>query len=181
MSKEKIVTRFPPSPTGYLHIGGARTALFNWLFTRQNEGKFILRIEDTDKARSTEDATSAILESMEWLGLDWDEGPYLQSQRHHIFEEFIERLLSSGKAYHCHCTPEELEIKRKEAMAKELKPKYDGKCRDLGLGPGSGSVVRLKSPQRGKTIFNDIVKGSIAIENDQLDDLVLRRSDGNPT
>jgi len=181
MSKEKIVTRFPPSPTGYLHIGGARTALFNWLFTRQNDGKFILRIEDTDKARSTEDATSAILESMEWLGLDWDEGPYFQSQRYHIYEDFIERLLSTNGAYHCHCTPEELDKRRKEAMAKGLKPKYDGKCRDLGLGPGPGSVVRLKSPQKGKTIFNDIVKGSIAIENDQLDDVVLRRSDGNPT
>jgi glutamyl-tRNA synthetase len=181
MSKENIVTRFPPSPTGHLHIGGARTALFNWLFTRQNEGKFILRIEDTDKARSTEDATSAILESMEWLGLDWDEGPYFQSQRYHIYEDFIERLLSTNRAYHCHCTPEELDKSRKAAMDKGLKPKYDGKCRDLGLGPGPGSVVRLKSPQRGKTIFNDIVKGSIAIENDQLDDLVLRRSDGNPT
>jgi glutamyl-tRNA synthetase len=181
MSKGKIVTRFAPSPTGHLHEGGARTALFNWLFTRQNEGKFILRIEDTDKARSTQDATNAILESVEWLGLDWDEGPYFQSQRYHIYEEFIERLLSTNRAYHCHCTPEELDTRRTEAMAKGLKPKYDGKCRDLGLGPGPGSVVRLTSPQRGKTIFDDIVKGPIAIENDQLDDLVLRRSDGNPT
>jgi glutamyl-tRNA synthetase len=181
MSKEKIVTRFAPSPTGVLHIGGARTALFNWLFTRQIKGKFILRIEDTDKARSTEDATNAILESMEWLGLDWDEGPYFQSQRYHIYDEFIERLLSTNRAYHCHCTPEELDTRRKEAMAKGLNPRYDGKCRDLGREPGPGSVVRLKSPQRGKTIFNDIVKGSIAIENDQLDDLILRRSDGSPT
>jgi glutamyl-tRNA synthetase len=181
MSKEKIITRFPPSPTGEFHIGTARTALFNWLFARQNDGRFILRIEDTDRARSTEDATRDILESMEWLGLDWDEGPYFQSQRYPIYNEFIDRLLSTNRAYHCHCTPEELETRRKEAMDKGLKPKYDGKCRDLGLGAGSGSVVRLKSPQTGKTIFNDIVKGSIAIENDELDDLVLRRSDGNPT
>ncbi|MBW1861512.1 MAG: glutamate--tRNA ligase [Deltaproteobacteria bacterium] len=181
MSKERIVTRFPPSPTGYLHIGGARTALFNWLFARQKGGKFILRIEDTDKERSTEEAVRAILESMEWLGLDWDEGPFLQSQRYHIYEEFIERLLSSGKAYHCHCTPEELEIKRAESKEKGLKPKYDGKCRDLGLGQKSGSVVRLKSPQTGKTTFKDIVKGAVTFDNEQLDDLILRRSDGSPT
>ena len=109
MSQEFIVTRFPPSPTGYLHIGGARTALFNWLFARQRGGKFIVRIEDTDKARSTDEATRGILESLQWLGLDWDEGPYFQSQRYPIYEQFIERLLSSARAYYCHCTPEELD------------------------------------------------------------------------
>lgn len=181
MTKERIVTRFPPSPTGYLHIGGARTALFNWLFARQKGGKFILRIEDTDKERSTEEAIKTILESMEWLGLDWDEGPYLQSERYHIYEDFIERLLSSGKAYHCHCTPEELEIKRAEARENGLKPKYGSKCRDLGLEPGPGSVVRLKSPQTGKTTFEDSVKGPVTFDNEQLDDLILRRSDGSPT
>jgi glutamyl-tRNA synthetase len=181
MSQEAIVTRFPPSPTGYLHIGGARTALFNWLFARQNRGKFIVRIEDTDKARSTDEATQGILESMQWLGLDWDEGPYFQSQRYHIYEEFIQRLLSSGRAYHCHCPPEKLERKRKEAKAKGLKPRYDGKCRELGLGPGPGSVVRLKIPQIGKTSFKDLVKGPITFDNEQLDDLILRRSDGGPT
>jgi glutamyl-tRNA synthetase len=181
MTDESIVTRFPPSPTGYLHIGGARTALFNWLFAKHYGGKFVLRIEDTDRARSTEEATGAILESMEWLGLDWDEGPYFQSQRYQTYEEFIERLLSSGKAYYCHCTPEELERKREQAKARGLKPKYDGKCRELGLGPKPGSVVRLKSPQMGKTIFKDLVKGPISFDNDELDDLILKRSDGNPT
>ena len=181
MNQEKIVTRFPPSPTGYLHIGGARTALFNWLFTRQKGGKFVLRIEDTDKARSSDKTTKAIIESMEWLGLDWDEGPYFQSQRYDIHNAFIERLLSTGQAYHCHCSPDELERGRKTAMAKGLKPKYDGKCRDLGLGPAPGSVVRLKTPKTGITQFNDRVKGRVRFENEELDDLILRRSDGSPT
>jgi len=181
MTTDKVITRFPPSPTGYLHIGGARTALFNWLYARQKGGTFILRIEDTDKERSTEEATNAILDSMKWLGLDWDEGPYFQSQRNDIYEEHIARLLSAGKAYHCHCTPEELETRRKEAMDKGLKPKYDGKCRDLGLGPAPGSVVRLKSPQSGRTVFHDLVKGPVSFDNEELDDLILKRSDGSPT
>lgn len=181
MTSEKVVTRFPPSPTGYLHIGGARTALFNWLFARQKGGKFILRIEDTDRERSTEEATKAILDSMSWLGLDWDEGPFFQSQRTEIYEQCIERLLASGKAYHCHCTPEELEKKREDAKARGLKPKYDGQCRELGLGPAPGSVVRLKSPVTGKTHFHDLVKGPLSFDNEELDDLVLKRSDGSPT
>jgi glutamyl-tRNA synthetase len=181
MTQEKIVTRFPPSPTGYLHIGGARTALFNWLFARQKGGKFVLRIEDTDKARSSDKTTRAIIESMEWLGLDWDEGPYFQSQRYDIHNTFIERLLATGQAYHCHCSPDELERARKAAMAKGLKPKYDGKCRDLGLGPAPGSVVRLKTPKTGITQFNDRVKGRVRFDNEELDDLILRRSDGSPT
>lgn len=181
MTKNTVVTRFPPSPTGYLHIGGARTALYNWLFARQQRGKFILRIEDTDKERSTSEATQAIVESLQWLGLDWDEGPYYQSERYSIYWEFIERLLSSGKAYYCHCTPEQLERRRKEAMAKGLKPKYDGRCRELELGPGPRAVVRLKSPQSGKTQFHDLIKGPISFNNEELDDLVLWRSDGSPT
>ncbi|MBW1667263.1 MAG: glutamate--tRNA ligase [Deltaproteobacteria bacterium] len=181
MDNKKVVTRFPPSPTGYLHIGGARTALFNWLFARKHKGKFILRIEDTDQARSSEEATNAILESLRWLGLDWDEGPYFQSRRYHIYREYLEKLLASGKAYYCHCTPQELEERRKQAMAKGLKPKYDGKCRNLGLGPAPHAVVRLKAPQTGKTSFNDLVKGPISFNNEELDDLVLWRSDGNPT
>jgi len=181
MTKEKIVVRFPPSPTGYLHIGGARTALFNWLFVRQKHGKFVLRIEDTDKVRSSEEATEAILKSMEWLGLDWDEGPYFQSQRYDIYNAAIDRMLSTGQAYHCHCSPEELDEKRKKATAKGLKPKYDGKCRDLGLGPAPGSVVRLKIPQTGITQFNDLIKGPIRFNNEELDDLILKRSDGSPT
>jgi glutamyl-tRNA synthetase len=181
MTGENVVTRFPPSPTGYLHIGGARTALFNWLFARQQRGKFILRIEDTDKERSTDEATRAIVDSLKWLGIDWDEGPYFQSQRYPIYQEMVERLLSSGKAYYCHCSPEELEARREAAKALGLKPKYDGKCRDRGLGPAPNAVVRLKSPQTGKTIFHDLVKGSISFQNEELDDLVLWRSDGSPT
>jgi len=181
MTHDKIVTRFPPSPTGYLHIGGARTALFNWLFARQKKGKFILRIEDTDKERSTDEATRAIVESLEWLGIDWDEGPYFQSQRYPIYLGMVERLLATGKAYYCHCTAEELDVRREAAKALGLKPKYDGKCRDKGLGPGPNAVVRLKSPQSGKTVFHDLVKGSISFQNEELDDLVLWRSDGSPT
>lgn len=181
MTQKNIVTRFPPSPTGYLHIGGARTALFNWLFARQTGGKFILRIEDTDKVRSTDEATRAIIDSMEWLGLDWDEGPYFQSERYDIYNAAIERLLSTGQAYHCHCSSEDLEQRRKEAMAKGAKPKYDGKCRDLGLGAAPGSVVRLKTPQTGTTQFNDLIKGPIRFNNEELDDLILKRSDGSPT
>lgn len=181
MTTEKFVVRFPPSPTGYLHIGGARTALFNWLFARQKHGKFILRIEDTDKLRSSNEATEAILKSMEWLGMDWDEGPYFQSQRYDIYNAAIERLLSTNQAYHCHCSPEELEEKRKKATAEGLKPKYDEKCRDLGLGPAPGSVVRLKTPQTGTTQFIDLIKDTIRFNNEELDDLILKRSDGSPT
>jgi glutamyl-tRNA synthetase len=181
MTQEKIVTRFPPSPTGYLHIGGARTALYNWLFARQKKGKFVLRIEDTDKERSSDEATRAIVDSLEWLGMDWDEGPYFQSQRYPVYQEMIDRLLAAGKAYYCHCTPEELDARRAAAKAAGLKPKYDGKCRDKGLGPGPNAVVRLKSPQTGKTVFHDLVKGSISFQNEELDDLVLWRSDGSPT
>ncbi len=181
MSTENVVTRFPPSPTGYLHIGGARTALFNWLFARQRGGKFILRIEDTDEQRSTDEATTAILESMKWLGLDWDEGPYFQSRRYDIYNQIIDRLLEKGEAYHCHCSPETLERQREEARQRGLKPKYDGNCRDLGLGPAPGSVVRLKTPFEGTTQFNDLVKGPIRFNNEELDDLIIRRSNGSPT
>ena len=181
MDSTPIVTRFPPSPTGYLHIGGARTALFNWLYTRQNGGKFILRIEDTDEERSSEEATKAIIESMKWLGLFWDEGPYFQSRRYDLYNAFIEKLLKKGLAYHCHCSQEELNQRREEAKKKGLKPKYDGKCRNLGLGPAPGSVVRLKTPLTGKTRFEDLIKGPISFDNEELDDLIIRRSNGSPT
>lgn len=181
MNTKQVVTRFPPSPTGTLHIGGARTALFNWLFARQHHGKFVLRIEDTDKVRSTNENIESIIQSLQWLGLNWDEGPYFQSQRTKIYYEMIEKLLSSGKAYYCHCSPEDLERKRIEAKKKGLKPKYDGTCRELGLGKTPGAVVRLKSPLSGKTIFKDLVKGTISIANDELDDLILQRSDGSFT
>jgi len=181
MNKKKVVTRFPPSPTGTLHIGGARTALFNWLFARHHNGKFVLRIEDTDIARSTKENTESIIESMKWLGLDWDEGPYFQSQRTHIYNEMIEELLSSGKAYYCHCNPEELDRKRAAAKKRGLKPKYDGTCRERGLGKAPGAVVRLKGPLSGTTTFKDLVKGVISIDNEELDDLILQRSDGSFT
>ncbi len=181
MNKKQVVTRFPPSPTGTLHIGGARTALFNWLFALHHNGKFVLRIEDTDRARSSKEAIDSIIESMKWLGLDWDEGPYFQSQRAEIYNEFIERLLSSKKAYYCNCSPDELERKRIEAKERGLKPKYDGKCRELGLGKSPDAVIRLKSPLSGTTRFKDLVKGVISIENEQLDDLILQRSDGSVT
>lgn len=181
MNNRAVVTRFPPSPTGYLHLGGARTALFNWLFARHHGGRFILRIEDTDQARSSEEATRAILESLTWLGLDWDDGPYFQSERYDVYNAYIDRLLATGRAYYCHCSPDDLERKRESAKAMGLKPKYDRRCRDLGLGPAPGAVVRLKSPIGGVTQFHDLVKGPIRFDNEELDDLILRRSDGSPT
>jgi glutamyl-tRNA synthetase len=181
MAMLKIRTRFPPSPTGFLHIGGARTALFNWLFARQQGGVFVLRIEDTDQVRSTDEATRAILEGLEWLGLDWDEGPFFQSQRTEIYRQFISDLLDQGKAYYCHCSPELLETKREKARAEGRKPKYDGTCREKNLGPGPQAVVRLKNPLTGSTGFDDLIRGPILFSNEELDDLVLARSDGSPT
>jgi glutamyl-tRNA synthetase len=178
---EVVVTRFPPSPTGYLHIGGARTALFNWLYAKHHGGKFILRIEDTDQARSTEESVRAILDAMEWLDLGWDEGPFFQTQRFDTYREYLRKLLESGHAYYCECSAEELDERRRAAMAAGLKPKYDGRCRDRGLGPGPDRVVRFRCPEIGSTMLNDMVKGPISFENAELDDLVLERSDGVPT
>jgi glutamyl-tRNA synthetase len=177
----QVVTRFPPSPTGYLHIGGARTALFNWLFARQHGGVFILRIEDTDVERSKEEYTQSIMESLKWLGLDWDQGPYFQSRRMDIYREHVQKLLDEGKAYYCHCSPEELEAKRQKAMAQGKKPIYDRTCRDRGLSKTSRSVVRLKSPLNGQTSFYDLIKGGISFDNQELDDLIILRSDGTAT
>jgi glutamyl-tRNA synthetase len=175
----QIVTRFPPSPTGYLHIGGARTALFNYLYARQNGGKFVLRIEDTDQARSTSEMTDAIIDAMHWLGLDFDEGPYFQSERGDIYNSYVDKLLETGGAYYCSCTPEEVEDMRETARAAGLKPKYNGKCRELGLGPGPGRVVRFKTPLAGKVVFDDIIKGPIAWDVQEMDDFVIRRADGS--
>src|SRR5512138_3572489 len=169
--------RFAPSPTGYLHIGGARTALFNWLLARKMGGKFILRIEDTDVARSTQESVDAILEGMTWLGLDWDEGPFYQSDNFPLYREHVERLLAEGKAYRCKCTPEELEGKREKAMKEGRKPKYDGACRGLGIGPETPSAVRFRAPEEGATVFDDLIKGPISFNNEELDDLIIQRSD----
>ncbi len=174
--------RFAPSPTGYLHVGGARTALFNWLLARKIRGTFILRIEDTDVARSTQESVDAILDAMKWLGLDWDEGPFYQSERFPLYKEYVDRLLVEGKAYRCYCTTEELEARREKAMAEGRKPKYDGTCRGLDHEiPGKPYVVRYRAPQDGVTAFNDLIKGPISFNNDELDDLIIQRTDGTPT
>ncbi|PKN19119.1 MAG: glutamate--tRNA ligase [Deltaproteobacteria bacterium HGW-Deltaproteobacteria-6] len=177
----KIRTRFAPSPTGYLHIGGARTALFNWLFSRHNGGEFVLRIEDTDQQRSTDESTRAILDAMTWMGLNWDEGPHFQAQRVGLHRDMVQKLIDEGKAYVCTCTPEELEAKRKEALATGKKPKYDGTCRDKNLKKSTGSVVRFRGAQTGITIVEDLIKGNISFNNDELDDLIIERGDGYPT
>ena len=177
----QIVTRFPPSPTGYLHVGGARTALFNWLYARRMKGKFILRIEDTDLARSTRQSVDAIFEALEWLGIDWDEGPYFQSQRFDIYQAYIEKLIAAGHAYYCTCSPDRLEAMRTNAMKAGGKPKYDGTCRDRGLPQTPQAVVRFKAPLSGTTVLNDAVKGSIVFQNDELDDFIIARGDGTPT
>ena len=176
---DTIITRFPPSPTGYLHIGGARTALFNWLYARKTKGKFVLRIEDTDAARSTRESVDAILESLEWLGIDWDEGPYFQTERYDIYNEYIEKLLESGAAYYCSCTPDEVNAMREEAKANGLKPMYNGKCRKKNLEKTENCVVRLKTPDTGVTIVKDVVKGDTAFQNSEIDDFIIRRSDGS--
>ncbi|MCX5750319.1 MAG: glutamate--tRNA ligase [Candidatus Saganbacteria bacterium] len=195
MSQE-IRVRFAPSPTGYLHVGGARTALFNWLFAKHHGGKFILRIEDTDRQRSTEAAIKAIFQGMEWLGMEWDEGPkiggaygpYFQTERLATYKEYIEKLLTTGKAYYCFCTPEELDQQRKEAAERKEAPRYNGKCRKLTdqeietlLKSGKPYVIRFRLPQEGTTVIHDLVKGDVSFENELLDDFVIMKSDGFPT
>ena len=177
----QVRTRFSPSPTGSLHLGGAHTALFNWLFARHHQGVFILRIEDTDQERSQERFVDEILESLTWLGLKWDEGPYRQSARLHLYEEYIQRLLARGAAYFCNCPPQELETRRQAALARGDKPKYDGRCRDRNLPRGADTAVRFKGPEIGVTHWHDLIKGAIAFDNQELDDLVLLRADGVPT
>ncbi len=178
---DQIVTRFPPSPTGFMHVGNARTAIFNWLYARHMKGKFVLRIEDTDRERSTLEAVDVIFDALEWLGIDWDEGPLYQTQRLAIYEEYTEKLIEAGQAYYCTCTPEEVEAMRKKAMASGAKPRYDGTCRDKGLSKTENAVVRLKAPTTGTTVVEDVIKGNIVFQNDELDDFVLVRSDGIPT
>jgi glutamyl-tRNA synthetase len=181
-----VRTRFAPSPTGYLHIGGARTALFNYLFARHHGGDFILRIEDTDRERSTPEAIQAILDAMQWLGLDYDEGPYYQTARLPLYKQRIQELLADGKAYPCICTPQELEAKRQLAMKEKRKPSYDGTCRppesvQVALPTERPFVVRFRSPRDGGTVVKDAVKGDVVFDNRELDDLIIARSDGTPT
>lgn len=178
-----VRTRFAPSPTGYLHVGGARTALFSWLYARQQKGQFILRIEDTDRERSTQESIDAILQSMRWLGLDYDEGPYYQTQRMGRYKEIVQRLLDEGNAYYCYCSQEEVNEMRETAMAHGEKPRYNGKYRDFTGKPPAGidPVVRFKNPLEGSVVFEDRIRGRIAVSNSELDDLVIARSDGTPT
>ncbi|HXM80442.1 MAG TPA: glutamate--tRNA ligase [Burkholderiales bacterium] len=183
-----VRTRFAPSPTGYLHIGGARTALFSWAYARRHGGKFILRIEDTDLERSTEDSVNAILEGMKWLGLDWDEGPFFQMKRLARYKEVADQLVASGHAYRCWATKEELETLRAEQRARGEKPRYDGRWRPerakaAGLVPPKDRppVIRFRTPEEGDVGWSDLVKGPITFPNSELDDLVLLRADGVPT
>jgi len=179
---ETVKVRFAPSPTGTLHIGGVRTALFNWLFARHHGGKFILRIEDTDVSRSTDESIEEILAAMKWLGLDWDEGPFKQMERQALYKEKVEHLFNAGKAYRCYCTPEELDARRQEAQKKGLKPKYDGTCRNRSDQPeGVPFVIRFKAPQGGTVTIHDLLRGQIAFDIQEMDDLIIQRTDGTPT
>jgi glutamyl-tRNA synthetase len=182
----QVRTRFAPSPTGYLHIGGARTALFNYLFARRYDGKFILRIEDTDRERSTSEAIEAIREAMNWLKLDYDEGPFFQTERLPLYRKKIQQLVAAGKAYPCVCTAQDLDAKRQLAQKEKRKPSYDGTCRPAeGVIPplpeGKPYTIRFRSLQLGTTVVNDLVKGNVIFENRELDDLIIARSDGTPT
>ena len=176
-------TRFAPSPTGYLHVGGARTALFCWLYARQHGGTFILRIEDTDLERSTAESVDAILQGMTWLGLEYDEGPFFQTHRFPRYQEVIARMLKEGTAYHCYCSKERLEKLRAEQMARKEKPRYDGKCRPGVAQPPRDipPVVRFKNPPDGAVVVEDLIRGQVVFQNSELDDLIIARGDGSPT
>ncbi|WP_319736959.1 glutamate--tRNA ligase [Cronobacter sakazakii] len=179
----KIKTRFAPSPTGYLHVGGARTALYSWLFARNQGGEFVLRIEDTDLERSTPEAIEAIMDGMNWLSLEWDEGPYFQTKRFDRYKAVIDEMLAAGTAYKCYCSKERLEALREEQMAKGEKPRYDGRCRHSHEHHADDEpcVVRFANPQDGSVVFDDQIRGPIEFSNLELDDLIIRRTDGSPT
>ena len=176
-----IRTRFAPSPTGYLHIGGARTALFCWLFARKHGGSFILRVEDTDLQRSTPEAVNAILEGLAWLGLEFDEGPFFQTERFDRYQATIDRLMEEGKAYRCDCPRERLDALREDQMKRKVKPKYDGHCRNLDVPADQPHVVRFLNPDSGDVLVEDLIHGTVRFSNEELDDLVIRKSDGSPT
>ncbi|RKZ41297.1 MAG: glutamate--tRNA ligase [Gammaproteobacteria bacterium] len=178
-----VRTRFAPSPTGYLHVGGVRTALFSWLYARQQGGQFILRIEDTDRERSTQESVNAILDGMAWLGLQHDEGPFYQTKRFERYHAIIEQLLAEGKAYYCYCSKERLETVRAEYKARKQKPRYDGHCRHLTTPPSTDikPVIRFKNPKVGEVVVKDLIKGTVIFNNNELDDLIIARPDGTPT
>lgn len=177
-----IRTRFAPSPTGYLHVGGARTALFSWLYARKHGGQFILRIEDTDLERSTAESVNAILEGMTWLGLSYDEGPFYQTKRFERYKEVIDQLMQQGDAYYCYCSKEELEEMREQQRANKQKPRYDGRCRHrTEPRPGVQPVIRFKNPTEGRVVVKDLIRGHVEFNNAELDDLIIARPDGTPT
>ncbi|OGT90033.1 MAG: glutamate--tRNA ligase, partial [Gammaproteobacteria bacterium RIFOXYA12_FULL_61_12] len=176
-----VRTRFAPSPTGYLHVGGARTALFSWLYARKHGGKFILRIEDTDLERSTQESVNAILEGMTWLNLEYDEGPFYQTHRFERYNEVIGELMVKGLAYRCNCSKERLEELRERQMANKEKPRYDGCCRNKPISPDEPHVIRFKNPVDGAVVVDDMIRGKVAFNNSELDDLIIRRTDGAPT
>src|SRR5665213_4172253 len=177
-----IVTRFAPSPTGLLHIGGVRTALFSWLYAKGRAGRFILRVEDTDRERSTEEAVQVILDGMQWLGLAHDEGPYYQTRRLDRYAEVLKEMLAQGTAYHCYCSKEELEEMRNGQLARKQKPRYDGRCRHRTIPvAGVHPVIRFKNPLEGEVVVEDLVHGPVVFQNSELDDLIIARSDGTPT
>jgi glutamyl-tRNA synthetase len=176
-----IKTRFAPSPTGYLHVGGARTALFSWLYARKHGGRFVLRVEDTDLERSTQESVNAILEGMTWLGLEYDEGPFYQTHRFERYYEVIEQLIDSGHAYRCSCSRERLETLREEQMKRKEKPRYDGHCRNKFVDPTEPHVIRFRNPTEGAVAFEDMVRGRLVFSNTELDDLIIKRTDGSPT
>ncbi len=178
---DKVRVRFAPSPTGFLHIGGVRTALFNWLYARNQGGTFVLRIEDTDASRSTEDSINEILDAMRWLNLDWDEGPHRQTERQDIYKQHIQKLLDNGHAYRCYCTPERVDQLRKEQQQQGQNPKYDGLCRNRDDQPDAPHVIRIKAPLEGTTVFDDLLRGKVSWDNRELDDFILQRTDGTPT
>jgi len=176
-----VRSRFAPSPTGYLHIGGARTALFSYLFARGQGGTFLLRIEDTDRERSTSESVQAIFDGLRWLGIDWDEGPFFQSQRSELYKRAVEELVGRGGAYRCYCTAQELDRKREAALREGRKPAYDRTCRNRSDQPDRPFALRFRAPEHGETAFQDVIKGRVAFQNEELDDLIIARSDGSPT
>jgi len=176
-----VRTRFAPSPTGYLHVGGVRTALFSWLYARKHGGRFVLRIEDTDLERSTQESVNAILEGMTWLGLEYDEGPFYQTHRFERYNEVIGQLMDKGQAYRCVCSKERLEAVREQQMARNEKPRYDGHCREREISADQPHVIRFRNPLDGEVVIDDLVRGRVVISNCELDDLVIRRTDGAPT